>query len=93
MLTHVVCFKFANFELAEQARQRLLSMVGRVPSLRELEAGVDVVRGERSYDVALITRFDDLEAMKRYQVDPVHVEVAGFLKQNATSVVAVDFES
>ena len=93
MLTHVVCFKFSNFDVASEARQRLLSMAGRVPSLRHIEAGVDVVRGERSYDVALITRFDDLEGLKSYQVDPLHVEVAAFLKQNASAVVAVDFES
>lgn len=91
MLTHVVCFKFEDLQIAEQVKVRLLSMAGRVPSLRAIEAGVDVLRSPRSYDVALITRFDDLAGMEEYQVHPVHQEVAGFIKQHSKGSVAVDF--
>lgn len=91
MLTHVVCFKFEDLQIAEQVKVRLLSMAGRVPSLRAIEAGVDVLRSPRSYDVALITRFDDLAGMEAYQVHPVHQEVAGFIKQHSKGSVAVDF--
>ncbi len=93
MLAHGVCFKFESLDVADEVKQRLLSMAGRVPSLRHIEAGVDVVRSARSYDVALITKFDDLAGMHAYQVHPVHEEVANFIKQRATGSVAVDFES
>ena len=93
MLTHVVFFKFENLEIAEQVKDRLLSMAGLVPSLRQIEAGVDVVRSARSYDVALVTRFDDLAGLEEYQVHPLHQEVAGFIKQHSQGAVAVDFMS
>ncbi len=93
MLTHVVFFKFENLEIAEQVKDRLLSMAGHVPSLRQIEAGVDVVRSARSYDVALITRFDNLAGLEEYQVHPLHQEVAGFIKQHSQGSVAVDFMS
>ncbi len=92
MLTHVVCFKFDDLDVAGDVCVRLRSMAGRIPGLQAIEAGVDVVRAERSYDVALITRFDDLAAMQAYQVHPVHVEVANYIKQHARAIVAVDFE-
>jgi hypothetical protein len=93
MLTHVVCFKFTNPDVAQEVKERLLSMVGRVPSLRHIEAGVDVVRSARSYDVALVTRFDDLAGLEAYQVHPVHQEVAAFIREHATNIVAVDYEN
>lgn len=93
MLTHIVCFKFENLEIAEQVKERLLSMAGKVPTLRQIEAGVDVLRTARSYDVALVTRFDDVAGLEAYQVHPLHQEVAGFIKQHSQGAVAVDFVS
>lgn len=69
-------------------------MEGRVPQLRALEAGADVVRSERSYDVALITRFDSLADMEAYQVHPYHQnEILPFLRAMMSEARAVDFES
>lgn len=93
MLTHVVCFKFDSNDVAEEAARRLRSMAGKVPGLLSIQAGVDVLRSARSYDVALITTFNDVAALEAYQVDPVHVEVVAYIKQHATGIVAVDFSS
>lgn len=93
MLTHVVCFKFDDLQTAEDVKARLLAMAERVPSLRAIEAGVDVLRSPRSYDVALITRFDDLAGLEAYQVHPVHQEVVEFIKPRSRGAVSVDFES
>jgi hypothetical protein len=93
MLTHVVCFKFDAADVAEEAARRLRSMAGHVPSLLSIEAGVDVLRSARSYDVALITTFEDLAGLDAYQVHPVHVEVAAYIKAHAKAVVSVDFVS
>jgi len=91
MLTHVVLFTFASLDHAHEARRRLLTLVGQIPEIQHLEAGVDVVRSERSFDLALITRFASLEAMEAYQVHPAHQEVVAYIKTVATKVVAVDY--
>jgi len=96
MITHIVCFKLTNptSETAAIVRDKLLSMAGKIPQLRHLEAGADVIRSERSYDVALVTKFDSLDDLQAYQVHPYHAgEVVPLMKSVCSSIVAVDFES
>lgn len=96
MITHIVLFKLADptAENLAATRNKLLSMGGKIDLLRHLEAGVDVVRSERSYDIALTTRFDSLEDLQAYQVHPYHAgEVIPHMKSVCSSIVAVDYES
>lgn len=96
MITHIVLFKLSDpsEENLAATRNKLLSMEGQIPFLRHLEAGVDVIRSERSYDVALTTRFDSLEELQAYQVHPYHAgEVIPFMKSVCSSIVAVDYEN
>jgi hypothetical protein len=96
MVTHIVFFKLAEqtTEKITAVRDTLLSMEGRITELRFLEAGIDVIRSERSYDVALVTKFDTLDDLQAYQVHPYHAgQVVPFMKANCSSIVAVDYES
>ena len=95
MITHIVFFKLTEPTPANMAavRNRLLSMQGKVDLLRHLEAGTDLIRSERSYDVALVTRFDSMADLQAYQVHPYHAgEVLPFMRANCSSIVAVDYE-
>jgi hypothetical protein len=95
MLTHIVVFKLSNptNDNVAMVRDKLLSMTGKIPQLRYLEAGIDVIRSERSYDVALVTRFDSLEDLQAYQVHPYHAgEVVPLMKSICSAIVAVDYE-
>jgi hypothetical protein len=96
MITHIVLFKLANptAENLTATRTKLLSMDGKIDLLRYLEVGVDVIRSERSYDIALTTRFDSLEDLQAYQIHPYHAgEVIPHMKAVCASIVAVDYES
>jgi hypothetical protein len=95
MITHVVLFKLkdASQKSVEKARDVLLGMKGEIPLLRHLEVGMDVLRSERSYDVALITRFDSMEDLKAYQIHPIHLEVAKYINSVKEASIAVDYES
>jgi Stress responsive A/B Barrel Domain len=96
MITHIVFFKLSEPtpENIAATRAKLLGMVGKIPELRHLEVGVDLIRSERSYDLALVTRFDSLAALQAYQVHPCHAgEVVPHMKSVCSSVVAVDYES
>ncbi|MBU3126945.1 Dabb family protein [Clostridium tagluense] len=94
MFTHIVFFKLKNKEQAQGARNILLSMEGKIPQLKGLEVGVDVLHTERSYDLVLITRFDSLGDMKSYAVHEYHVnEVLKYLKPMLESSKVVDYES
>jgi len=94
MLTHVVLFKFKEGTSKEEI-QRLGKGLGNLPHLineiREFRFGTDVIRSERSYDFGLVSSFDDLDALERYQRHPDHRKVLEFVKAITSSVVAVDF--
>lgn len=76
MFTHIVLFKLKDptIENMKFVKETLLSMNGKIAELKELEVGTDVIRSDRSYDVGLITRFDNKEDYLTYDVNEYHVE-------------------
>ena len=96
MITHIVFFKLADPfpEMIAATRDRLLGMKGKIGEIRHLEVGADVIRSERSYDLALVARFDSLADLRIYQEHPVHAgDVVPYVKSVCSSIVAVDYES
>lgn len=96
MITHIVFFKLTDPSQAnsQAIQEMLLSMHDKIPQLQHLEVGVDLVRSDRSYDLALVTRFASLADLNAYQVHPYHAEtVVPFIRKEAISSVTVDYES
>lgn len=97
MITHVVLFKLKDRspQSIEKARDVLLGLKGKgkIPVLRYLEVGTDILHSERSYDLALITNFDSMEDLQAYQVHPVHLEVAKYINSVKEFSISVDYES
>lgn len=93
-LTHVVLMRFQepSAETLAKASAMLRALQGRIPELRSIEVGLDVLHSGRSYDLALITRFDSLADMQRYQDHPEHVAVLQYLRSVLAASVAVDYE-
>jgi hypothetical protein len=95
MLTHIVLFKLKDRSRGsvEKAMDVLLGMKGSIPQLRHLEVGSDVLHSQRSFDIALVTKFDSMEDLDAYQKHPVHVEVAKYMTSVRKYSVSVDYES
>jgi hypothetical protein len=96
MITHIVFFRLRerNRENIDRAAAVLSSMAGKIPQLRHLEVGTDIIRSDRSYDIALVTKFDSLEDLQAYQIHPYHAgEVAPYVRSVSESVAAVDYEA
>ncbi|NEW06497.1 Dabb family protein [Paenibacillus sp. SYP-B3998] len=96
MLTHVVFFKLKDRspESVQATKQVLTNMEGKISVLKHIEVGTDILHLDRSYDIALITKFDSVEDLKVYDAHPLHEEVKVHMKSvlDGTSV-CVDFES
>ena len=95
MITHIVLFKLKEPTEANctEVKEMLLSMDGKLPMLRHLEVGRDVVHSERSYDVALYSKFDTLADLQAYQIHPYHADtVVPLMKTSCSAIVAVDYE-
>lgn len=95
MLKHVVLFKFKPDTTEAQIDQLVDGFAGlpdAIEEIREFVFGRDIVKSDRSYDFGLVSLFDDLAAMQRYQVHPAHQAVVAHVRQISSSVVAVDFD-
>jgi hypothetical protein len=96
VITHVVLMHFKNENKEENlahAHDMLFSMVGKVESLRHLEVGLNIVESDRAFDLALVTRFDDLDGLKAYADHPAHVPVKKYLASVLERSFVVDYES
>jgi len=96
MLKHVVFFKFkkgASESAIAEMEKGLGELPDIIPEIMEFQSGRDVVRSERSYDFALVSGFENLEAMQRYQVHPAHQKVVAKIAELCEGILVVDFEN
>ena len=94
MLRHVVFFKFKQGVGEEKIVDLEKSLAGLPAVISEIlsyEFGRDVVRSERSYDLALVSTFKDVDALQRYQKHPDHQVVLKKVNERCESVLAVDY--
>ena len=95
MITHVVMFKLK--EPSAENLTRCKALLDGLPSdigeIKTYDVGIDVLRSERSWDLVLVSSFDDLDALERYRVHPRHEAVARHLVEASEVRASVDFES
>ena len=95
MIKHIVCFKLKDNsdENKMAARDILMSMKDKVPMVRDIQVGVDLLKSPRSYDIILQVELDDRETLDAYQEDPYH---AGVVKEHmhkvAEASIAIDYD-
>jgi len=95
MIKHIVCFKLAEptEELLNKTKEILLSMKGNVPTLKDIEVGVDFLHSQRSYDIILQVWLENREALNAYQNDPYHCNVVKkHMHSVASSSIAIDYD-
>lgn len=93
MIKHVVCYKLIDKNDADAVRGTLLSLDGKVPSLKSIEVGKDFLGSDRSFDLVLITVFDDKNGFEAYRTDSYHTGVVmPFVRSHVEKSVSVDFE-
>lgn len=92
MFRHIVLFKVKKKADVDFVVDRLRSMEGQIPELKELEVGKNEIAADRNFDVILITGFEDEAAMDRYQVSQYHQnEVLAKIKPLIDRSVAGDY--
>lgn len=95
MIRHIVIFKFKE-EISQADRDGFLEMLRALPSkiseILSFEAGYDVVRSPRAFDLGLITSYADLAALDRYAKHEHHLPVIERAKELCQQIASVDFE-
>ncbi|MBQ3037704.1 MAG: Dabb family protein [Clostridia bacterium] len=93
MIRHVVTWKLKQENKAENAQEiknRLCALVGKIEEIKFLEVGINENGGE--YEVILITSFESFDDLKTYDTHPEHQKVRDFVKSVVVDRVAVDYE-
>ncbi len=70
----------------------LLSMKDTVPSLMDIEVGVNFSDSAEAYDVVLIATFKDIESLRKYEQDPFHLSVKEIVVGLKEKRAVVDYE-
>ena len=95
MIRHIVIFRF-KAEATQSDREAFLEMLRALPAkiseIVEFEAGVDVVRSPRAFDLALVASYADLAALDRYAKHEHHLPVIERSKEICEQVASVDYE-
>lgn len=94
MIVHVVLFKLKNPtpENCEKVAAALRSMEGRVGPLRSVDVGIDALRSDRSFDVALRTTHASWQELQQYADDALHKELTAVVRELSERSVACDWE-
>lgn len=98
MIKHIVLFKMRDdIDVQEKASElaiiktELENLMGRVPSLRSMEVGLNCNKAEK-YELALVSTFDDLERLEAYAVHPEHVAVGKKIRAMLDMRACTDYE-
>ena len=95
MIKHIVMWKFKEDVAAEdklEMKRQLEALQGVVPSLIDIEIGLDVVGKEASKDMVLTTEFNSMDDLAAYAGHPEHVKVVEFVKPLVCERAVVDYE-
>lgn len=95
MIKHLVLFRFKS-ETSQADREAFLAMLnglpGKISEVLSFDAGFDVVRSPRSFDLALTATYADLAALDRYAKHEHHLPVVARSREICEQVVSVDYE-
>jgi len=95
MIKHIVFFKI-NTENKENdliELKKMIDMLGKtIPSIVNIEAGINFSPRESAYDIALFAEFYDKKGLSEYQEHPEHIKLIQHLKELNREIVVVDYE-
>jgi hypothetical protein len=95
MIKHIVLFRFKP-EISQADRQAFQAMLDalptQIPQIVEFQTGVDVVRSPRSFDLGLVSSYNNLEDLAVYAKHEKHMPVVERSKEICAQVVSVDYE-
>ena len=98
MIKHIVMFKLkeeaegrdkaAN---VQQLKAMLEALPARIKEIKFFEVGVNFLQASIAYDLVLVSEFESLESLQRYQKHPEHLKVFDFVSKTSESRIVVDY--
>lgn len=95
MITHIVFFKLQQNNQANQEKLKhsLICLKNDIKVIQHIEIGINFADELRSYDLALIVKFDNKNDLNTYAKHPSHLKALANIKNLVQKTKVVDFES
>lgn len=100
MIKHVVMWKLKNFaegaskeQNANKLKVELESLKSKIPQIRHIEVGINMIPSDAANDVALYSEFATLQDLDLYQKHPEHLKIADFAGKVRESRAVVDYQA
>lgn len=91
MIRRISMWKLSCAEDASRMREVLLSMKGKISSLLDIEVGVNISEHQSAFDVVFIGTFENEDALRAFEIDPVHKSVGKFVDELRENRVVVEY--
>ena len=99
MIKHIVMWKLkasaegaSREQNAERLKAELDALKKRIPLIRHIEVGINIMPSEAAYDVALYSEFANEKDLDSYQKHPEHIRIADFVAKVRESRAVVDYK-
>jgi hypothetical protein len=93
VIRHVVLMRFTDDADAAEAKARLEALPAQISEIRSMEVGLDVLRTSASFDLALVTTHDSLDALRSYQAHPAHEAFGAWVGPRLAARAVVDAQA
>ncbi len=94
MLVHIVMFQFKEENKEAnmvEVKKMLEALPSKINTIHSMEVGIDISRSDRSYDMVLVSMFEEQAALDVYATHPEHLEVVKVIKEVTTLSKVVDY--
>lgn len=98
MLKHIVMFKLKNSyqgkikeELAKEIKFALEKLPFIITQIKYYEVGINELNDPRSYDLVIISAFENIEDLEIYRTHPIHKETLNFILERTEDAKVVDY--
>ena len=88
----LITLKDRDAENIRKTQEVLLSMKGKIETLMDIEAEINIRPSKTAYDLILITKFESLQGLDTYLTHPVHLEVAKYIVSVLDTQASVCYE-
>ncbi len=84
MVKHIVLFKFKEENKQENIKKakELFEELGEIlDELKHMEVGINFDTAQRATDMSIYTKFENIDGLHAYAVNPDHLKVVEFIKE------------
>ena len=92
MIKHVYLYKLVDKARAKEVADKLMTMKTYIPSVADVEVGIDFIGAKASFDLLECVECKTTEDFEAFCIDPYHDEIRAYMKTATTEGYKVDYE-